>query len=54
MHIVILANKWWECETMITAILNSSAFPPALSDGTIAAQLVQYPVISTFTIHGGQ
>jgi hypothetical protein len=39
MRIVVLANKWWECEAMLTAMLNSSAFPfpPQLSDGTVVA-----------------
>ena len=37
MRIIILANKWWECEAMTMAMLNANAFPPALSDGTIAA-----------------
>src|ERR1700722_11472154 len=32
-----LANKWWECEAMLTAMLNANAFPPALSDGTISS-----------------
>jgi hypothetical protein len=37
MRIIVLANKWWECEAMVAAMLNTSAFPPPLSDGTIAA-----------------
>jgi hypothetical protein len=37
MRIVVLANKWWECEAMLTAMLNTNAFPPALSDGSISA-----------------
>lgn len=30
MRIVVLANKWWECEAMLAAMLNSNAFPPPL------------------------
>jgi hypothetical protein len=37
MRILVLANKWWECEAMLTAMLNANAFPPVLSDGTISA-----------------
>jgi len=37
MRIVVLANKWWECEAMLTAMLNANAFPPPLSDGTISS-----------------
>src|SRR5574340_622916 len=37
MRIVVLANKWWECEAMLTAILNTNAFPPPLSDGTVSS-----------------
>jgi hypothetical protein len=37
MRIIVLANKWWECEAMLTAMLNTNAFPPALSDGSVAA-----------------
>lgn len=37
MRIVVLANKWWECEAMLSAMLNSNAFPGPLSDGTISA-----------------
>jgi hypothetical protein len=37
MRIIVLANKWWECEAMLAAMLNSSAFPPALSDGTVVS-----------------
>jgi hypothetical protein len=37
MKIIVLANKWWECEAMLTAMLNTNSFPPPLSDGTIAA-----------------
>jgi hypothetical protein len=33
MQIVAIANKWWECEAM----LNTNAFPPPLSDGSIVA-----------------
>jgi hypothetical protein len=36
-RIVVLANKWWECEAMIAAMLNTYAFPPPLSDGSVAA-----------------
>jgi hypothetical protein len=37
MKIVVLANKWWECEAMLTAMVNANAFPPALSDGSISS-----------------
>lgn len=37
MRIVVLANKWWECEAMLMAMLNANAFPRALSDGTVSA-----------------
>jgi len=37
MRILVLANKWWECEAMLTAMLNANAFPPPLSDGTVSA-----------------
>lgn len=37
MRIVIVVNKWWECEAMLTAMLNSNAFPPKLSDGSVTA-----------------
>ena len=30
MRVVVLANKWWECEAMLAAMLNSSAFPANL------------------------
>jgi hypothetical protein len=30
MRIVVLANKWWECEAMLAAMLNTNAFPPSL------------------------
>lgn len=32
MRIVVLVNKWWECEAMLTGMLNSNAFPPNFSD----------------------
>lgn len=32
MRIIILANKWWECEAMLMAMLNSNAFPAPLID----------------------
>jgi hypothetical protein len=35
MRIVVIANKWWECEAMVAAMLNSSAFPPAVLNGTV-------------------
>jgi len=28
MRIVVLANKWWECEAMLAGMLNSNASPP--------------------------
>jgi hypothetical protein len=34
MRIVVLANKWWECEAMLAAMLNANTFPPVLPDGT--------------------
>ena len=37
MRIVVLANKWWECEAMLTAMLNRNAFPSDLSGGTVIA-----------------
>lgn len=37
MRIVVLANKWWECEAMLAALLNANAFPPPLSDGSISS-----------------
>ena len=27
MRIVVIANKWWECEAMVAAMLNTNAFP---------------------------
>ncbi len=27
MKIVVLANKWWECEAMLTAMVNTNALP---------------------------
>jgi hypothetical protein len=30
MRVVVLANKWWECEAMLAAFLNSNAFPANL------------------------
>jgi hypothetical protein len=37
MRMIVLANKWWECEAMLAAMLNANAFPPALSDGSISS-----------------
>lgn len=34
MRVLVVANKWWECEAMIAAMLNSSTFPPLLPDKT--------------------
>src|ERR1700748_3710621 len=28
MKIIVLANKWWECEAMLSAMLNCQAYPP--------------------------
>jgi len=37
MRIVVIANKWWECEAMLTGMLNTNAFPGLLSDGTVSS-----------------
>jgi hypothetical protein len=37
MRIVVVVNKWWECEAVLAAMLNTNAFPPALSNGTVIA-----------------
>jgi hypothetical protein len=37
MRIVVVVNKWWECEAVLAAMLNTNAFPSALSNGTVIA-----------------
>ena len=37
MRIVVIANKWWECEATLTGMLNTNAFPASLLDGTVSS-----------------
>ena len=46
MRIVIVVNKWWECEPAINAMLNSNACPPGFPFGSVADPKQAYSKIT--------